>query len=136
MHIESGLSGPDNIADIRVVRDNDPMTEMQNPYAERAASLKAMEPQLVANVRLYATEDGGKSVPAYPGWGCPCLVSQEQPISGYDGWPILNDPILPGQERKDVGFVFLSPEGAEAMRRAGRFHLWEGKFIGEASVVG
>jgi hypothetical protein len=109
--------------------------ETPNPYADRADSLKAMKPQLVANVRLYATEDGGKNYPAYPGWGCPCMVSQEQPLSGYDGWPILEEPIQPGEERNGVGFVFLSPEGADVMRRAGRFHLWEGKFIGEAVVA-
>jgi len=34
-----------------------------------------------------------------------------------------------------VGFVFLSSEGAEKMRRARRFYLWEGRFIGEALVT-
>lgn len=110
--------------------------EMPNPYADRADSLQAMEPQLVADVRLYATDDGGKAYPAHPGWGCPRMVTKEHPLSGYDGWPILDDPMQPGEVRKAVGFVFLSTEGADVMRRAGRFHLWEGKFIGEASVVG
>jgi len=110
--------------------------EMPNPYADRAASLKAMKPQLIANVRLYATEDGGKAYPAFPGWGCPCMVSQERPFSGYDGWPILDEPIQPGEQREGAPFVFLLAEGAEAMRQAGQFYLWELGFIGEAIVVG
>ncbi len=41
----------------------------------------------------------------------------------------------PGTERR-VGFVFLTEEGAETIKRAGHFFLWEGRFIGEATVVG
>ena len=110
--------------------------EITNPYAARADSLKYMTPQLIADVRLYASEDGGRTHPAYPGWGCPCIVSREPPISGYDGWPILQSPIQPGEECKGVGFVFLTVEAADVMRRAGRFHLWEGKLVGEALVIG
>jgi len=40
----------------------------------------------------------------------------------------------PGTCRR-VGFIFLSPEGAETMKRAGRFFLWEGGFVGEAVVI-
>ena len=109
--------------------------ENLNPYGERAARLKEMAPQLVAKVRLYATEDGGKAQPAFPGWGCPCMVTKMQPSSGYDGWQLLgDDPLYPGEERR-VGFFFLSPEGADTMLRAGHFYLWEGGFIGEAEVV-
>jgi hypothetical protein len=55
----------------------------------------------------------------------------------YDGWPLLGDtPIEPGEQRR-VGFVFLSGEEAAAiMRKAGTFYLWEGRFIGEAKVIG
>jgi hypothetical protein len=95
-----------------------------------------MEPQLVAHVKLYTTENGGKTQPAYLGWGCPCMATKMQPLSGYDGWPLLGDsPLYPGEERR-VGFVFLSPEGAETLKRAGHFYLWEGRFVGEADVVG
>jgi len=63
------------------------------------------------------------------------MVTQTQPLTGYDGWPLLSDePLLP-EEKRRVGFVFLSPEGAETMKRAGHFYLWEGGFIGEADVV-
>ena len=94
-----------------------------------------MTPSLCADVRLYATDEGGKTQPALPGWGCPCMVSMMEPLSGYDAWPLLGEePLKPG-ERRQVGFVFLSQEGAETMKRAGRFYLWEGRFVGEAVVT-
>ena len=45
-----------------------------------------------------------------------------------------DEPFEPGPERR-VGFVFLTDEGASTMKRAGRFFLWDGRFVGEASVV-
>ena len=101
----------------------------------RADALRSMQPQLVADVVLYPTEQGGRPTAAYPGWGCPCVVSKTLPLVGYDGWPLLGDePINPGESRR-LGFVFLAPEGLEAISRAGSFYLWEGRFIGEATVV-
>ena len=111
------------------------MSDEPNAYSERAERLREMTPALIADVRFYSTEGGGKKQPAYPGWGSPCMVSQQQPLSGYDGWPILNEPLNPGEQRGRVPFVFLSPEGADAMRQAGHFYLWEGGFIGEVVVV-
>lgn len=62
-------------------------------------------------------------------------MSRQEPITGYDGWPLLGDtPIEPGEQRR-LGFVFLSgEEAAGIMRDAGTFYLWEGRFIGEARV--
>jgi hypothetical protein len=49
---------------------------------------------------------------------------------------LLDAPLAPG-ERRRLGFVFLSGGDAAAIfRRAGTFYLWEGRFIGEATVVG
>ena|SRR5437870_8071287 len=111
------------------------MSDEPNVYSERAERLREMTPALIADVHLFLTEEGGKTLPAYPGWGCPCMISQQQPLSGYDGWMVLDEPIIPGEERAKVPFVFLSSEGGEVMRKAGRFFLWEGGFIGEATVV-
>lgn len=111
------------------------VTDQPDPLDERAATLKRMTPEFVANVQLYTTAEGGRQQAARPGWGCPCMVSHEQPLAGYDGWPVLDEPLRPGERRDGVAFVFLSPEGGEAMRKAGRFYLWEGKFIGEAVVI-
>ena len=94
-----------------------------------------MTPDLVAEMRLYPPDEGGRTQPVYPGYGCPCMVTKMQPLAGYDGWPILGDePLYPGECRR-VGFVFLVPESADTIRRAGRFYLWDGKFIGEAEVI-
>ncbi|RVT91186.1 hypothetical protein EOD43_16870 [Sphingomonas crocodyli] len=93
-------------------------------------------PQIVADVRMYETSDGGRATPALPGWGCPLIVSKSQPISGWDALPLLrDDPLRPGESRR-LGFVFLSrDEAIAAITRAGRFYLWEGRVIGEATVV-
>jgi hypothetical protein len=108
---------------------------MADQPKSRAEIIAAMPPQLVADVQMYATRDGGRKSTALPGWGCPCMVSRDEPLAGYDGWPQLGDTSLnPGDERR-LGFVFLSPEGADVMRTAGRFYLWEGRFVGEARVV-
>jgi len=63
------------------------------------------------------------------------MVSKSEPLTGWDGWPLLDEPLGPG-ERRRLGFVFLSGErAADIFRKAGRFYLWEGGFIGEAIVV-
>jgi hypothetical protein len=102
----------------------------------RAEFQRTASPHLIADVTMYATENGGRAGPAYPGWGCPCMVSQAEPLTGWDALPLLRDDALaPGQQRR-LGFCFLSGEAAATiMRDAGRFYLWEGKFIGEAVVV-
>lgn len=85
---------------------------------------------------MFNTAEGGRKGPAYPGWGCPCVLSNSEPLTGYDAWPILGgDNLLPGEKRR-LGFYFLSrDEAVPLMRNAGHFYLWEGGFIGEATVV-
>ena len=101
----------------------------------RAEALRQMCAELVADVYLYSTSEGGKQVAVQPGWGCPCSCSKSADALFYDGWPILNVPFAPG-ERRRLGFVFLSgTDAAAVLRRAGTFFLWEGRFIGEATVV-
>jgi len=90
---------------------------------------------LIADVTLYQTADGGRKGPARPGWGCPTMISKEQPLQGWDACPQLGARWLELGETRRVGFVFLSTEGAEAIKNAGKFYLWEGGFIGEAMVV-
>lgn len=93
-------------------------------------------PQIVADVRMYETVEGGRKHPAEPGWACPVMTSNVEPLQGFDALPLLRDrPLEPGEHRR-LGFVFLSPEEAvAAIKKAGRFYLWEGRFIGEAAVV-
>jgi len=42
---------------------------------KRAEALRAMEPQLIADLTLYPTSEGGKKLTIQLGYGCPCLVS-------------------------------------------------------------
>ena len=98
-------------------------------------TLRSMSRQLIADVWLYPTSEGGRRVSVGPGWGCPCCCTKSVPISGWDGWPLLDGPLAPG-DRKRLGFVFLSgEEAAEVLRKTGTFYLWEDRCIGEASVV-
>jgi hypothetical protein len=109
----------------------------ENDVMSRAEQLSKMSPQLIADVTLYRTDEGGRRSSAFPGWGCPCCLSKETPIlAAYDGWPLLGEvAIQPGESRR-LGFVFLSgEESAKLFRGAGHFFLWEGGFIGEAIVV-
>ena len=101
----------------------------------RAEWLRTATPQLIADVVLYPTSEGGKNLTAQSGWGCPCCCTKSIPASGWDGWPILEKPLASGDRRR-LGFVFLSGEqAADTLRKAGTFYLWEGRFIGEAVVV-
>ena len=102
--------------------------------AERAERLKGLRPDLVADIKLYSGPDGRRS-PVMPGYGCLCVVSKETPLCGYDVLLHLDDePLDPGAQRR-VGMVFLTAEGAERVRGAPVFYLWEGRFIGEGSPV-
>ena len=92
-------------------------------------------PDLIADVVLYPLHEGGRDSAILPGYGCPCFDAKETSVGGWTARMQLGDrPFEPGTSRQ-VGFVFLSPEGAEKMRLARTFYLWEGRFIGEASVT-
>jgi len=106
-----------------------------HPLSKQASDLSGMRPGLLATVTLYSPEDGGRQSPAYPGWGCPCVAEDKQPLHGWDAWPILETAISPGETRANVPFVFLTEEGQESISKLEKFFLWEGKVIGEAVVV-
>jgi hypothetical protein len=91
-------------------------------------------PDLTADLYLYPTEAGGKGFPIALGWGCPCSGDTKL-LEGWDGYPLLESDMMPG-ERRRLGFVFLSGERAvNALRSHERFYLWEGRCIGEATIV-
>lgn len=94
------------------------------------------EPQLMADVWLYESADGGRAGPALPGFGCVLMTNRELPYSGWDALLLLRDqPLHPG-ERRRLGFVFLTPESAVPIfSQAERFFLWDGRFIGEGLII-
>ncbi len=102
----------------------------------RAEFQRVAPPQLTAEVRMYETAEGGLESPAQPGWTCPVMTETTKPLIGWDALPLLRDaPLHPGETRA-LGFVFLSGDAAvHALREAGHFYLWEGRFIGEGRVI-
>lgn len=118
---------------------------MKSGLEQPAEAVLAHVPHLIADVTFYPTDEGGAAQIKLPGWGCLCFESKDSHIKGedgrsylfgHDGWPQLREPLKPGEQRR-LGFVFLSSgeESALALRKAGTFYLWEGRFIGEAVVV-
>jgi hypothetical protein len=64
------------------------------------------------------------------------MISNQPPWDGWDGWPLLEEQgIEPGDQRR-LEFVFISPEAPDILRAACRFYLWEGRIVGEGTVVG
>jgi hypothetical protein len=96
-----------------------------------------MKPDLTAAVILYSTSNGGRIETMQPGYGCVCTGSKSLPIQGgFDARLLLGEqPLHPGEQR-EVGFVFLTAEGTETARKAGKFYLWDGRFVGEATIAG
>lgn len=94
--------------------------------------IKTATSDIVAAVRLYSPEEGGRSEPILPGFRCLCMASQFRPLVGYEVYPLLMRPLAPGETRR-IGLSLLSPDDAiPAFTAAGRFYLWDGRFIGEA----
>ncbi|MGY3609103.1 MULTISPECIES: hypothetical protein [unclassified Bradyrhizobium] len=97
-------------------------------------ALHAVTPDLIADLYLYPVEAGGRTGPVRLGWGCPCTKDRSVD-EGWDGYPLLERAMMPG-ERRRLGFVFLCrEEAAQALGATDRFYLWEGRWIGEAAVV-
>jgi hypothetical protein len=91
---------------------------------------------LIADVWLYPTDQGGKLQPVFSGWGYPCKTTLDPEEPAWDGWPTLGEAELRPGETGRFGWMFLSgDQAASTMRQAGKFYLWEGRIIGEAVVV-
>ena len=89
-------------------------------------------------MRLYPTEQGGKTKSIGLGWGCPCTTQQTEGAGWvcYDGWPLLGDEQMSPGDCRRVGYVFLAGNQAvAALSIQATFYLWEGRIIGEATIV-
>ncbi len=92
------------------------------------------QPDLVVDLYLYPTDAGGKTKPIMLGYGCPCSKDTSC-TEAWDGYPLLEEVMWPG-ERRRVGFLFLSGSKAiEAFESSKMFYLWEGRLVGEATLV-
>ncbi len=102
---------------------------------DRATSLEGKQPHLTIDLVLYPTDQGGRAIEAVPGWGFVC-VQDEATRAGWDGWPLLGKrSIRPGESRRVGLFLLSGDEAASSLRSARRFFIWEGRVVGEATVV-
>ena len=94
-----------------------------------------MEPELIADLYLYPTEDGGPKLPISEGYRCPSYSRKDNRENGWTCFPHVGDePLAPGQKRR-VRLSFLLPEAAEEMQKTGKVYLWNARYIGEATIV-
>ena len=104
----------------------------------RIDKLRSAKPELIVDLTLYSSECSKRKVPIGLGWGCPCSIARtnDKKMMAWDGWPLLDSEMSPGETRR-VGYVFLS--GEESVRHllsgGGTFYLWEAGLIGEAKIV-
>lgn len=101
----------------------------------RSKFLKNAGPHLWVEYTLYPTSDGGKTKDISCGWSCPCFVEKDPMSGGFDAYPLLGSSSMSPSQTQYLGLWFMNREDAEPeFRKAGKFYLWEGGFIGQAVV--
>lgn len=101
----------------------------------RTEFLRNANPHIWVEYTLFPTSEGGKTKSVSLGWGCPCFVEKDQMSGGFDAYPLLGDITLSPSEVRYLGLWFMNPkEAVPQFSKAGKFHLWEGDFIGQAVV--
>jgi len=92
-----------------------------------------MNPDILADIQLYRTEDGGRQGPTPPDkFGCLLEINDKY----YDCRLLLEGigALSPGQS-VTVPIKFLSPEVViEQLKFVPQFHLWDGKRIADGKV--
>jgi hypothetical protein len=92
-----------------------------------------MSEDIIAEVHLFKTEDGGRRWPARNRFGCPTNINGEF----FDCRFLLEDGTIvsPGVTAM-VKIKFLRPDLVLPLPEIGTvFHLWEGRFIGTGRVL-
>ena len=97
--------------------------------------MKDIAPDFIASITLYPSDKGGRQYPIVGEWfGCPCKFDPKD-FSAWDCRILTRgERFLPG-ETKQLGIVFMSREAAPMFYKVGKFYLWEGHIIGEATVI-
>ena len=94
-----------------------------------------LEPDLIASLRLYSTHESGRTAPIRGVVRCPSASSKVPGTMMHSVQFLLGDQLLHPGEQQELGFRFLTEEGAALMRAAGTFYLWDGQFFAEATIV-
>lgn len=93
------------------------------------------QPELIVDLSLYPTSEGGRGLPIMGEWfAFPCKFRKED-FEARDCRILLSGKSIAPGETARVGVKFLSPDSATLFRAAGKFYLWEGGIVGEATVV-
>ena len=99
------------------------------------SGLTELVPDLVADVRFYPASEGGPTQPVRANLRCDCAVTNHNPGMMHTAELLLGTEPMDSGDSRRTGFVFLTNEGADAMRKTGTFYLWKGRFFGEATIV-
>ena len=104
------------------------MMDQETLFDVRSADLKL-------RVRLYAVSVEKLERSVRQTWRCRCFMSKDIQVGGWDAvLRVGAEPLHPNKDRC-VEAIFLSEDGAEHVRRAGRVYLWDRAFVGKALVV-
>lgn len=91
-------------------------------------------PEALVELRLFPSDAGGRAGPtSSDSWGCPLSIDGDF----FDGRFDLSEmePLRPGDSRV-VPVKFLSPDLVRTRIAEGQeLRIWEGRFIGEATVL-
>jgi hypothetical protein len=94
-----------------------------------------MAADFLANITLYASDQGGRQHPIVGEWfGCPCKFDPND-FTAWDCRILTNGERFSPGESKEFGMVFLTPEAGRLFQAVRIFYLWEGHIIGEASPI-
>jgi hypothetical protein len=96
-----------------------------------------MQPDIIARIRLFTLEEGGRSQPIPPiQFGCPLFLEGQR--QGHDCRLLLDHvgvELNPGST-VDIPIKFPFPQDAVPCLRLGdKFRLWEGRDIAQGEVL-
>jgi hypothetical protein len=94
----------------------------------------SLQPEAFVDFFLYPTEEGGKEGPINPGYRAPCFVQKDVALGGFSCLFRLDSPLMPGEKRR-VGVNFITEDALKVFSPAGKFYLWDGGFVGEATNI-
>jgi len=91
----------------------------------------------MADVYLYPTEAGGKTQPASGIYRPIAFARKDATEAGYGCLiEIEAQPLRPGEHRNlSVSFPMCEDEAMRAFRSATKLYLWEGRFVGEITLL-
>ncbi|MGB3472720.1 MAG: hypothetical protein WBA51_18035 [Erythrobacter sp.] len=104
-------------------------------FEDRVRDLKNRLPHFSADVSFYASHENSRKGPVPNSFGCPCKLDRDSNHANDARILFEKDWVELGTVAWGDFFFVFGEEAAEKFRNAGRFFLWEGQIIAEATVV-